>query len=204
MKNKVFCLGFQKTGTTSLTNFLERMDYNIAGYEPFRDLSDKEVTKEILVERAVAVMQEYDGAQDTPWYVLYPDMDAAFPGSKFIHVIRDTESWKKSALGDFSKHSNTIHEWIYGSKSPAGNEEKWAETYDRHNRDVQAYFAGREDDYLCLKLEDMALDADRIAQFLGFAGTVPDWPHSNKKAKKDMEKLMWSVQRKVRQIFGQS
>lgn len=202
MKTKVFCLGFQKTGTTSLTHFLERMGYDVATYDPFRELSKTPVTREVLTARAKAVMAHHDAAQDTPWYMLYREMDAAFPGSKFIHVIRDTDSWKKSALGDFSHHKNTIHEWIYGSDSPVGHEETWAQVYDQHNADVQAYFAGREGDYLCLRLEEMAGKAGAIAQFLGHQGAVPDWPHSNKKAAKDMEKLKWSVQRKIRRIFG--
>lgn len=204
MKDKVFCLGFQKTGTTSLTHFLESMDYKIAGYDHFRELSSSKVDREMLVERAVSVMDSYDGAQDTPWYVLYREMDLAFPGSKFIHVARDTDSWIKSVIGDFSKHTNTIHEWIYGSATPVGNEDKWAAVYDQHNKDAQDYFAGRDEDYLFLKLESMADDAEKIARFLNFPAETPSWPHSNKRAEKDIEKLKLSVKNKARQLFGKT
>ena len=108
MRPKVFCIGFQKTGTTSLADFLGSLGYEIAGYEPFRDLSHRTVNKTQLADRALQVIQDYDGAQDTPWYVLYRELDEALPGSKFIHVVRDTDSWIKSVVGDFSNHSNTM------------------------------------------------------------------------------------------------
>lgn len=64
---KVFYIGFQKTGTSSLGIALEHLGYRVAGFYPFRDLAaETDVTHEELLERAKEVAQNVDAAQDMP------------------------------------------------------------------------------------------------------------------------------------------
>jgi hypothetical protein len=167
MRPKVFGIGFQKTGTSSLGGMLTHLGYKVAGYADFRDFADREgLTWSEIEERALTVAKSADAAKDTPWPLLYEHLDSAFPGSKFIHVVRDTESWIKSAVADFGDTPNAIHELIYGVPTPKGHEETWVAKYEQHNRDAAAYFAGRHDDYIRIRLEDGLSYAD-LCPFLG-------------------------------------
>mgnify|MGYP006273494857 CR=1 FL=1 len=200
---KVFCVGFQKTGTSSLGIALERLGYRVAGFYPFRDLAAKrEVAYEELLERAVEVAREVDAAQDMPWPILYADLDRIFPGSKFIHVMRDRDSWINSVIGDFSNSTNAIRRFIYKVPYPQLDPEAYLARYDRHNRDVGAYFADRESDFLSLDLSKGEVDWAPICDFLGH--TVPDisWPHANTKRAKRLKLFWWRNRGKALRMFG--
>lgn len=200
---KVFCIGFQKTGTSSIGLALERLGYRVAGYAQFRDLAHQSgLDQETLAARGIEVAQNYDAAQDTPWPILYRDLDAAFPGSKFIHVVRDREAWIGSALKDFGDHSNEIHQVIYGCDRPMGNEETWLQRYDRHNAEVVAYFADRPQDFLSLKLEAGEIGWDRICGFLGAPDPGVPWPHANKRHVKRVKMLYWKLGDRLRNLFS--
>lgn len=95
---------------------------------------------------------KYESFEDWPWFMLYKEFDEKFPNSKFILTLRkDTDTYVKSLKGhheregirnkDFVKPSwwNVVHgvdpaDWDY---------EKSAQRYEKHNRDVLEYFAGR-------------------------------------------------------------
>ena len=191
-ETKVFCIGFAKTGTTTLRKTLTSLGYRVAGYGRFRDFAEKDdVRREDLIAHGVKVMTSFDACQDSPWSIMYKELDAAYPGSKFIHVIRDRDAWIESALGDFSGHPNPIRKIIYGSLVPEGNEEGWLEAYDRHNREVTGYFADRGDDFLQLKLQD--LDFETVCRFVGEEFTGQKLPKTNTRFQKRLKKLYWKV-----------
>ena len=61
---KVFCLGFQKTGTSSLGLALEKLGYKVAGYYQFRDFAHKgNLSWKDLRERALATAQDFDAEE---------------------------------------------------------------------------------------------------------------------------------------------
>jgi hypothetical protein len=171
----------------------------VAGYWQFRDLADRsEVTTADLVERARLVVDQYDAFKDTPWPVLYQELDALYPNSKFIHIVRDSQRWIASAVGDFKSWPNPIHQAIYGSAFPRGNEKAWVDRYERHNADVVEHFSGRSNDFISLNLERGEVNWESICRFLGYP--VPDepWPHANT-AREKRWKTRW---RKVLKRFG--
>lgn len=45
---------------------------------------------------------EFDGFTDNPIPLLYKELDARHPNSKFIHTIRDEKTWLKSARWPFT------------------------------------------------------------------------------------------------------
>jgi len=187
---KVFGLGFQKTGTSSLEAMLRRLGYDeILSYHQFRDMAQTEgLTLEDIKARAMDLVQTCDAAKDTPWPLFYRELDAAFPGAKFIHVIRNRDAWIKSAVGDFAHWPNMIHQAIYGTPCPQGYEEIWLERYDRHNAEVAAYFEGRPDDYLQLNLEE-GLTYDRICPFLGKPVLQEAIPQANTRGEARLRRL---------------
>jgi hypothetical protein len=65
---KVFCIGFHKTGTSSIGLALERLGYKVAGYGQFRDLARRaDLDQAMLAERAIEVARSFDVGQDSPW-----------------------------------------------------------------------------------------------------------------------------------------
>ena len=80
---KVFCLGFQKTGTSSLDIALTQLGYEVVVYDAFRDLAQKQgLTWAEIEERALELASKFDAAKDTPWPLLYKQLDTAYPGSR--------------------------------------------------------------------------------------------------------------------------
>lgn len=185
---KVVCVGFQKTGTSSLGVALEDLGYSVAGYWDFRDMAMQEnLHFSDIEQRAMALAESHDAFKDTPWPLLYKQLDKRFPGSKFLLVIRDSDKWIKSAVSDFGDFHNEIHQLIYGVGYPKGNEQIWIDRYEQHNAEVMDYFSGRSEDLLVLYMDRGEVNWKNLCDFLG--KPVPDkgWPHANKiKDKKNM------------------
>lgn len=197
-QNKVFCIGFQKTGTSSLGLALDKLGYEVASYDQFRQFAKRdELSLGEITEHAIKIASGYDAAQDSPWPVLYRELDAAFPGSKFIHIIRDRESWIRSAVKDFSDFPNSIHSLIYGCPYPLGNELRWLEIYDQHNSEVKEYFSGRQDDFVSLDLDQGEVNWEKVCAFLGKKEPDIPWPHSNKRRVKAVKMLYYKARSKL-------
>lgn len=192
-KPKVFGIGFQKTGTTSLGKIFDDLGFKNASYHEFRHFAPREsVSWEEITELALELAENIQVAKDTPWPLLYKELDAKFPGSKFIHVTRDPERWIDSAVNDFEDNPNAIHTAIYGCPYPKGYEEIWLDRYNQHNADVAEYFKDRPDDYLHLKLED-GVTYEAVCDFLGEPRIKQGAPVTNTRFRKRLMKMWWSI-----------
>lgn len=193
MKRKVFGIGFQKTGTTTLGTIFDRLGYQVSGYADFRHLAGREVLSWPEIEMlALDIAWQVDAVKDTPWPLLYRQLDQAFPDAKFIHVTRNTDAWLNSALNDFQDYPNAVHRLIYGSNGPKGHETAWVERYERHNSEVAAYFAGRPEDYLQIALED-GVTYEKVCPFLGEPLVGRGAPKANTRFKKRIKKIWWRL-----------
>ncbi|MDX1480096.1 MAG: sulfotransferase [Woeseiaceae bacterium] len=177
MKNKVFCIGFHKTGTTSLEKALEMLGYRVTGPNGTRD---PDIASKVY-DMADELVGQYDAFQDNPWPVIYREMDEKYPGSKFILTMRSPESWIRSQVRDFGLRTTPMREWIYGPEAgcPEGNEDVYVARYERHNREVLDYFSDRPDDLLVMDLPR----GDGWPELCAFLGEpLPDepFPHANK------------------------
>jgi hypothetical protein len=172
---KVICVGFHKTGTSSLGRALERLGYRVGG--PFgvrdRDLADR------VLEEALTRLAKVDAVQDNPWPLLYQELDQRVPGCRFVLTERPTDEWWASVLGHFGGRSTPMRTWIYGAGDPEGHEAEYRERYERHNAEVRDYFAARPDDLLVLRLSQ-GEGWEPLCRFLG--RPVPDepFPHVNR------------------------
>jgi len=177
MKPKVFCIGFHKTGTTTLEVALKKLGYRVTGSFGTKD---PDIANKVH-EMAYAMVDQYDAFQDNPWPILYKELDERFAGSKFILTRRPAESWIRSQVKDFASTETPMRRWIYGENAgcPDGNEDTYIARYERHNREVLDYFKDRPDDLL---LFDLPADArwDKLCNFLD--QEIPDepFPHANK------------------------
>jgi hypothetical protein len=174
---KVICLGWHKTGTSTMGLALLQLGYKVVGAR--LDTVDDLVAGR--ADRVVDLAREFDGFQDVPWAALYRELDEAFPGSKFILVERDEERWLHSAKTHFADAQIPMHEWLYGEGVLEGNEALYLERYRRHYAEVRDYFSDRQDDIL-----DFSLERDdgweKLCRFLDAPIPASAFPHENKGA----------------------
>ena len=176
-KHKIFCIGSHKTGTTSLELALKKLGYRVTGSFGTKD---PDIGNKVL-EMAFAMVDRYDAFEDNPWPILFKELDQRFPGSKFILTRRPAEAWIRSMVKDFATTETPMRRWIYGENAgcPEGNEDVYVERYERHNREVLAYFAIRPNDLLVFDLP--AGDGwEKLCSFLGHKVPKEPFPHTNK------------------------
>jgi len=174
---KVFCVGFQKTGTTSMRSAFETLGYRVAGHF---GVDDPQIRDHALPQ-AIELARRYSAFQDNPWPLLFRELDARFPGSRFVLTVRDPQRWIESVVGHFGDLSTPMREWIYdGHGAPRGNEDAYLERFERHNREVREYFSARPGDLLEMNVEE-GDGWESLCRFLGLP--VPDepFPHQNKR-----------------------
>lgn len=142
---KIFCIGFQKTGTTSLGKALEILGYDVCG--PI-GVTDPRIGEK-AIDWAIETIPHFDAFQDNPWPLLYKELDAMCPGSKFILTTRPPHSWIRSMRKYFGDYRAAAEEWIYGDNcTPLKNPRRCIMRYRRHNREVRNYFKNRPHDFL--------------------------------------------------------
>lgn len=174
---KVFGIGFHKTATKSLAMALHRLGYRVTGSNA---VNDPDIARKALT-MAYSLADEYDAFQDNPWPLLYRQMDARYPGSRFILTTRPVEKWIASVVRYFGERSTPMREWIYGAGkgSPLGNEDLYVARYEAHNSDVRAYFRHRPADLLEMSITE-GDGWEKLCPFLGKPMPTGPFPHENK------------------------
>jgi hypothetical protein len=200
---KVFCVGRNKTGTTSFARALLDLGYcvgdQLSGERLYRDWVRRDF------RRIVELARTADAFQDVPFSLpeTYRALDMAFPGSRFVLTVRNSaDEWYESLVrfhtqilgkgrrptaADLkaSEYVETGYGWalqqsVYGIRE--GQEydrEIYTDHYERHNASVRAYFQGRPDALLELNLawpDSMA----RVCRFLGLDSSGRVMPHLNR------------------------
>ena len=202
-KHKVFCIGYNKTGTTSMAKALKELGYRVGVQADAERLMDDWAVRDF--RRIVRYCRTADAFQDVPFSVefTYQILDYAFPESKFILTVRNSaEEWVESYrrfLGkmfgtaesptvDQVKSSRYVAEgwmWrlvqnVYGVDETSFHDLSiYKAHYEDHNKRVLEYFRRRPADLLVLNLAD-PLSMKSLCEFLGieYAGQV--MPHKNK------------------------
>lgn len=181
---KVFGIGFHKTGTTSLGAALEALGYQTcdgagAVRQAVGHAEMMRLLRENQLEPLMRVAEHYDAFTDNPWFILFRELDRRFPGSKFILTVRDERRWFDSAVRYFGQSESDLRAWIYGAARPVGNEKCWVERYRDHIVQVKAHFRHRPDDLLVVDWEQGG-GWDELGQFLGRTAPSRPFPHITK------------------------
>ena len=143
---KVFGIGMQRTGTTSLAAALRILGYKTLD-TPFVLYPDLDRT----------ILDEYDAFTDNPVPLFYKQLDRMVPGSKFIMTTRDIDAWLKSVKWLYSTFeynwkanvkATQVHNDIYGVSGY--NKTIFKATWRRYHEEVQAHFADRPQDLLVI------------------------------------------------------
>jgi len=183
-KAKIIAVGFQKTGLTSLYMALEILGYRVTtGRQSYKEyISPKEVVRALNEENYALLfkhIENFDAITDNPWNVIYPAIDVAYPGSLFIHTVREEDEWLSSAKRYFKHRPDTqIRRWLYNVESCNDiTDEMYLNRYRRHNRDILDYFKGRTDFVSLNIFEDQ--NWEKLCTFLNKPIIKLPFPHSN-------------------------
>src|SRR6056297_867865 len=169
---KVFCIGFHKTGTSSVGKALSHLGYRVTG-PTF--VNDSRIHRD-LWSLASRLTDEFDAFQDNPWRILFRQIDRAIPDARFILTERHPHDWIRSVGSFFAGQSTEMRKLIYGSGSPVGNLDNYLAVYNRHYADVQAYFEDRPSKLLRM---DLFVGAEwaPLCEFLGKPKPDAPFPH---------------------------
>lgn len=200
---KIFCIGRNKTGTTSLEAALRSLGFRM-GLQARGEVIRRDWVKRDF-RRIVQLCRTADAFQDVPFSLDYTfqAVDIHFPGSKFILTIRDSpEQWYESLVTFHTKIVNKgrvptaadLQEFTYRYKGYLwetaqfvyGVDEKtlydkkiYISHYLNHNRQVMAYFRHKPDDLLVLNVAELNA-MERLCVFLGVEYRGQQMPHLNK------------------------
>ena len=96
-KPKVFCIGMNKTGTTTITKVFKKLNYRVAP-QIKQELSIGDLKMKNNHQRIKNFCWKYNFFQDLPFSQgnFYQQIDKIFPNSKYILTVRDSEKWFES------------------------------------------------------------------------------------------------------------
>jgi len=176
-QKKIFVIGFNKTGTTSVDKALEELGYKRGNQKLFEYLS-KGYWDGKGIDRIVEFCKYYDYFQDLPFSTpeVYKLLDKAFPGSKFILTVRDSDDqWLVSMKryygksvnpnnperiteadlkNSFYRYKGFMYDFFVNVYGKDFFSEEWKNVYSNHIEDVKKYFKDRPDDLLCINVAD--------------------------------------------------
>lgn len=198
-KPKVFCIGFNKTGTTSLKHALRSLKYRIGKQSTAESMLADWAKQDF--KNIIRYCRSADVFQDIPFSLpgTYKALDTAFPNSRFILTVRNSsEEWFASLKRYHEKlfnEGNPIEEkhladahyhqkgWMLDCmrlifdypNTPLYDKDAYIRIYEQHNQAIIDYFKDRPNDLLILNVGEP--DAyNQLRLFLGFAPSNDPFP----------------------------
>jgi hypothetical protein len=173
---KVIVLSLFRTATQSTKQFLEDLGYKTTHGIDSLDQSKQTLSREELFFELGGFHNNFDAFTDMPYHSMFEYFDNKYPGSKFILITRDLDSWIKSVrkLYDFfeNKTFNAPEQFVYNKyftdcpkdRSECTNE-VLTELYNSHIFAVSKYFSDK-DNLITIDLSDQDKET-KIINFLG-------------------------------------
>jgi len=203
-KPKVFCIGRNKTGTTSVKRAFQDLGYRVGkeemAYKYLHSYAKRDFKPIIKFCKTAQVFE------DIPFSLpyTYQAMDDAYPGSKFILTIRDSaDQWVKSLLNHHKRRFGSngqlptkdqlkklyktpgLNRWDFEkikydmTENDLYDVEFLKETYHHHNKEILNYFRHRKNDLLIINLSETG-SYQRFCEFLGENPLYKKFPHLNR------------------------
>jgi hypothetical protein len=179
MTMKVFGIGLEKTGTTTLGRALE-----ILGYQRHKgfDLDLLQQVKGGNVSKALEVAEDYDNFENYPWPLIYEDLFARFPESKFILTIRTTPLRWFNSMSHHARRTGPSEErqLIYGHSMPNLFEREDIAFYENHVKNVKKFFDSHDATRLLTACWAHEEGWEPICKFLDKPVPEQEFPHLNR------------------------
>ncbi len=148
---RVFGIGFNKTGTTSLGRSLRILGIGPSApppASPERHVANRALFDHGDYEPALQLAEPYRAFQDRPFNVweMYRKLDERYPGSRFVLTSRSPETWWRSV--DHWIHVAKPHiakRYVEHLRVDDDSKTAMIDGYERYNQEVRNYFTGRTD-----------------------------------------------------------
>lgn len=202
-KPKIFGIGRNKTGTTSLKQAMKDLGYVIGEQRSAEKLIRQWGQRDF--KKLIRYCRTAEFFQDVPFSLpfTFQAVDMNFPGSKFILTVRDENEWYQSmynfhhserVYGDKAKSLESLKNAEYCYKGYAydtkvlvydlpGDDPYHRETliehYRYHNQMVKDYFKNRPNDLLVLNLTEEGA-YQKFVDFLDVESPYDSFPWENK------------------------
>lgn len=176
-KQKIFCIGLNKTGTTSVKVAFEELNFIVGNEAKAKKLLEPYLKRDF--KPIIHYCKTAQAFQDSPFSFPYTYiiLDHAFPGSKFILTVReDAEEWYNSITRFHAKlwghgniptkehlmnatNSTKGRPWIVNQQlfnTPEDDPYKkklLIEFYNRYLNDVKEYFKNKPQNLLVINLK---------------------------------------------------
>lgn len=190
MKNKIFCIGLNKTGTSSLHKAFKVLGIKSVHYQDDWGNNIKNIIEQNYLsgKNILEGLDKYeaftDWDKDETAHLIFKEFDRQYPGSKFILNTRDMNGW----LNSREKHVRRNQE--LQARRPRLNipwttldRESWEKHYIRYHEEVHNYFRGREKDLLVFNVTE-GDGWEKLCPFLGLPVPEKPFPRKNLEPKK--------------------
>lgn len=181
-EHKVFGVGLNKTGTSSLRRALVSLGYSHC------DIRGR-LTGMFLkghIGQVLETSKEFDSFEDWPWPMIYREAFAHY-GDSARYVLttrRSSEAWVESlkAHSLTTSPDNNPRKRVFGYAYPHGAEAQHMAFYESHNAQVRQFFADNNASDLLIELCWETGDGwDELCNFLDEPLQDKPFPHANKR-----------------------
>lgn len=182
---KVFYIGFPKTGTKSIGALFRVLGYNVKSYDGKvykQDLWDYVIRRDL--SPFYEIVDKFDAFEDIPWCYVFKDVYKKYPQSKFIYHYREENSWYSSINNMNMKYpvKRNMLDYLYEYEISGGlnDKERRIAVYRYHRNDVLNFFDDKQDQFLQVDLFNDKDVVQKISTFLGKDTKLSELPHYNR------------------------
>jgi len=190
--NKLFCIGLNKAGTTSLYYAFGKLGFKALHNAPNKRAGAKEYDKAARILNASIRSAKKNGKQLLTGYEdydAYLDIDSVnrnfeildnqCPNSKFIFTDRDVGDWIDSRVKHVIRNRKYKEKGLYNGTFLEIKPAEWAKERKSYLNHVTTYFKGREEDLLIMNVAS-GDGWEKLCPFLGLPVRTDPFPWQNK------------------------
>jgi hypothetical protein len=195
MSNKIFVLGYNKTGTMSLSQALQILGYNVlhtGESDDFIGFLDK-IGNNLHMQRDIlSGMDMYDCYIDYPIYepTVFSHIVDEYPDAKYISLTKNLDGYVDSVLRDKIKRiqEGNFDNWNWlgvGDEEVFRNypeyQKEWVKGRAQFKHDSNVRFLNKKNiDYLDMNICDDKDSWEKLCKFLDKETPDVDFPYKNK------------------------
>lgn len=183
MKNKIFCIGLGRTGTTTLSACLSELGYKHFGWTSrnHKLRSDLGFLSFLDTTSFINSIKDFDSVDDYPIPLIFEEIYTVYPDAKFIFTVRESaHQWATSIINEFNRkkinHGENL--WYGGLLISDNRYDKLIDFYNQHYDRVKNFFRDKSNFLeLCWERGD---GWSELCNFLNKEIPSKSLPHLNK------------------------